>query len=114
MSWKDRCMELVKKYGPTAKEVAGAVLNVVAPGSGALIGLVDKAFDTAQDMAKEHSEAELERMTRQNAEELTRLGNLMELLTGDLAKLCDTAFTVHDRSAADIQDTVREALARSC
>src|ERR1700723_2014839 len=53
MSWKNRCLSFVKKYGKAAKVVAGAVLNVVAPGSGALVGLVefacDKANDTAQD-----------------------------------------------------------------
>ena len=110
MSWKDRCVELIKKYGPAAKVVAGAVLNVVAPGSGALVNLVDKAFDTAEDSAHGHWEAELMRATKQNAEELARLGSLFELLTGDLAKLCDKAYAFHDQPD-DIEDIVRRTLA---
>jgi len=31
MSWKDRCLSFIKKYGKVAKVVAGGVLNVVAP-----------------------------------------------------------------------------------
>ena len=37
MSWKDNCLSFVKKYGKPAKVVAGAVPNVVAPGSAALL-----------------------------------------------------------------------------
>ena len=32
MAWTDSFMHFIKKYGPAAKVVAGAVLNVVAPG----------------------------------------------------------------------------------
>lgn len=110
MSWKDNCVNFVKKYGSAAKVVAGAVLNVVAPGSGALVGLVDKAFDTAGDMAQGHWEAELMRATQQNAAELARLGSLFALLTGDLGKLCDKAFAFHDQPD-DIEDIVRRTLA---
>src|SRR4051812_10102074 len=53
MSLSDNCLALVRKYGKAAKVVTCAVLNVVAPGSGTLINLAEKALDVAQDRAKQ-------------------------------------------------------------
>jgi hypothetical protein len=107
VSWKDRCLSFVKKYGKAAKVVAGAVLNVVALGSGALVNLVcDKASDIAQD----HWEQSLLQATQNNTEELQRLGQLFELLNGDLAKLCDKAAAFADQPD-DLPDIISRALA---
>jgi hypothetical protein len=57
MSLLDRGLMFLKKYGTAAKAVAGAVLNVVAPGSRALINLAEQVFDTAGNVAQEHWEA---------------------------------------------------------
>src|SRR3954451_8317831 len=97
MSWKDRCLSFVKKYGKAAKAVADGVLNVVAPGSGALVGLVEQACDKAHDTAQDHWEQSLLQAAQHNTAELQRLGELFELLNGGLAKLCDEAFTHKDK-----------------
>src|SRR5437763_1086371 len=110
MSWKEGCLAFVKKYGKAAKAVAGGVLNVIAPGSGALLGLVEQACDKATDLAQDHWEQALLQATQQNAAELQRLGQLFELLSGDLGKLCDQALACADRPA-DLPDVLGRALA---
>src|SRR6266545_695073 len=109
MSWKDRCLSFVKKYGKAAKTVASGVLNVVAPGSGALIGLVEQACDKAGDTAQDDWELSLLQATQNNTAELERLGQLFEMLNGGLAKLCDQAFDSKDRP--DLPAIVRAAIA---
>ena len=64
MSWKDRCLAFVKKYGKAAKVVAGGVLNVVAPGSGALMSLVELACDKASETAQDHWEQSMLQATQ--------------------------------------------------
>ena len=110
MSWKDRCLAFVKKYGKAAKVVAGGVLNVVAPGSGALVTLVEQACDKANDVAQDHWERALLQATQNNTEQLQRLGQLFELLSGDLGKLCDEAFAHKDRPD-DLPDILRRTIA---
>ena len=106
MSWQDRCLAFVKKYGKAAKAVAGGVLSVVAPGSGSLLKLVDLACDTAQD----HWEAALLEATQNNTAELQRLGQLFELLSGELAGLCDKAAVFADQ-VEDLPDILARAIA---
>jgi len=110
MSWKDRCLSFVKKYGKAAKAVAGGVLNVVAPGSGALVGLVEQACDKATHAAQDHWEQALLQATQNNTAELERLGQLFELLNGDLGKLCDKAFAFADQPD-DLPDILGRAIA---
>src|SRR5205807_1329866 len=110
MSWKDRCLSFVKKYGKAAKVVAGGVLNVVAPGSGSLMSLVDLACDQANEAAQGHWEQALLQATQNNTEELHRLGQLFELLNGDLAKLCDKALAFADQPD-DLPDIIGRAIA---
>src|SRR5262245_24900603 len=99
MSWKDSCWSFVKKYGKAAKTVAGGVLNVVAPGSGALVGLVEQAYDKAHDAAQDHWEQSLLQATQTNTAEMQRLGELFDMLNGGLATLCDEAFKHKDHPA---------------
>ena len=110
MSWKDRCLSFVKKYGKSAKVVAGAVLNVVAPGSGTLVGLMELAIDQTGDITQDHWEAALLNATQNNTAELQRLGELFELLNGDLDKLCVKAFANVDKPD-DLPDILRRAIA---
>ncbi len=114
MSWSDACLGFVRKYGKAAKAVAGAVLNVVAPGSAALVGLVGNACDAAHELADTRFEEHLLQATRQNAGELQRLGELFALLQGDLARLCDRANEEAEvtHQSIEIEATVRKALAR--
>ncbi len=109
MSWKDRILGFVRKYGVAAKTVAVSVLNVAAPGSAALVGLVESACDKAVAVAHDQWEDEILRLAGNNAAELERLGKLMELLQGDLAKVCDKAFPFADEPD-DVEDIVRRAL----
>src|SRR4051794_152055 len=110
MPWTDSCLSFVRKHGKAAKVVAGAVLNVVAPGSGSLVALVDLACDHAQELAQEQWEAELTEATRHNAAELERLGRLFDLLAGALAGLCDKARVFADEPD-ELPAVVRRALA---
>jgi formylglycine-generating enzyme required for sulfatase activity len=110
MSWKVRCLSFVKKYGKAAKVVAGAVLNVVAPGSGALVNLVDLACDKASEVAQDHWEQALLEATQNNTAELQRLGQLFELLSGELATLCDRALKGADHPD-ELPDILRRAIA---
>jgi formylglycine-generating enzyme required for sulfatase activity/tRNA A-37 threonylcarbamoyl transferase component Bud32 len=90
--------------------VAGGVLNVVAPGSGALVELVEFACDKAIDSAQDQWEASLLEATQNNTAELQRLGQLFELLSGDLASLCDKAAAFADEPE-DLPDILARALA---
>ncbi len=110
MTWKDPCLSFIKKYGKAAKAVAGGVLNVVAPGSGALVALVELACDKAIDTAQDHWEASLLEATQNNTAELQRLGQLFELLSGDLASLCDMANAFADEPD-DLPDNLARAIA---
>src|SRR5262249_26437704 len=107
MSWKDQCLSFIKKYGKAAKVVAGGVLNVVAPVSGSLVSLVELACDKAVETAQDHWEASLLEATQNNTAELQRLGQLFEMLSGDLASLCDKAAVF-----ADQPDDLPELLVR--
>ena len=104
MSLKDSFMSVVKKYGGVARLVTTTVLNVIAPGSSALVQLVEQVFDKGKDVAQNHWEATLLEATRTNADELQRLGSLFDLLNGELA------FAVNEQST-NIEEIVRQALA---
>ncbi|MSU79110.1 MAG: hypothetical protein EXS16_13600 [Gemmataceae bacterium] len=104
MSLQDSFMFVVKKYGGVAKFVTTTVLNVIAPGSSALVQLVEQVFDKGKDVAQHHWEAKLLEATQANADELQRLGQLFDLLNGELA------FAVNEQST-NIEAIVRQAIA---
>jgi serine/threonine protein kinase len=108
------CLSLVRKYGPVAKVVATGVLNVVAPGSGTLVEMAGKALDaasaSADKIARENWERELLARLGQSEAELTRLGQLLEFLTGPLAVVCDKATAFADQ-ADDLPDIIGRAIA---
>jgi formylglycine-generating enzyme required for sulfatase activity len=110
MGWKDRCLAFVKKYGKAARVVAGCVLNVVAPGSGALVEMVGLACDKANDIAQDNWEESLLEATQANTAELQRLGQLFEMLNTGLATLCDRAAANTHRPDA-LPQILRDALA---
>lgn len=110
MSWKEQCLTFVKKYGKAAKVVATGVLNVVAPGSGTLVSWVEMACDKACGVAQDHWEQSLLEATQANAAELQRLGQVFELLSGDLASLCDKAAAFADQ-LDDLPDILARAIA---
>src|SRR5215470_16533995 len=109
MSW-NACLGFVKKYGKAAEAVAGGVLNVVAPGSGTLLNLVDLACDKVNETAQDHWEQALLQATQHNTAELQRLGQLFELLGGELASLCDKA-AVFANQPDDLPDILGRAIA---
>lgn len=107
MSLKEQCLSFVRKYGAAAKLVATSVTAVVAP---PLVGFVEKAFDKADKIAHDNWEQMLLELAQRNRGDLQRLGQVVELLGGDLAKLCDKAFAFHGQPD-QIEDIVRRALA---
>lgn len=114
MSWSEACLGFVRKYGTAARGVASAVLNVVAPGSAALVGLVGTACEAAQEAAEGHFEERLLQTVQNNGAELVRLGELFALLQGDLARLCEKAHEEAEvtHQTIEIEASVRKALAR--
>jgi hypothetical protein len=114
MSLLQTCVSLVRKYGPTAKVVTTGVLNVVAPGSGALVELAGRAIDAASESAEQIARADWERQVLarlgQSEAELARLAQLLEYLTGPLAAICDKAAAFADQPA-DLPEIIQRAIA---
>jgi hypothetical protein len=114
MSLLQTCVSLVRKYGPTAKVVTTGVLNVVAPGSGALVELAGRAIDAASESAEQIARADWEQQVLarlgQSEAELARLAQLLEYLTGPLAAICDKAAAFADQPA-DLPEIVQRAIA---
>lgn len=84
MSWQAALLGLVKKYGSAARFAASTVLGAVLPGSPAVIGLIGDAIDMARDQALLNWEEGLMASAKVSAEELERLGCVVEILTGEL------------------------------
>jgi len=87
MSWQAALFGLVKKYGSAAKFAASTVLGAVLPGSPAVIDLIGDAIETARDNAQNEWEDKLMVSAKVSAEELERLGSVVEVLTGELGTL---------------------------
>jgi TPR repeat protein/predicted Ser/Thr protein kinase len=114
MSLWQTCVSLVRKYGPASKIVTTGVLNVVAPGSGALVELAGHAIDAASESAEQIARADWERQVLarlgQSEAELARLAQLLEYLTGPLAAICDKAAAFADQPA-DLPEIIQRAIA---
>ena len=77
--------------------VAATVLNFALPGSGALVNLVENAFNIAEKAAENDWEDRLRVATECNVAELDRLGQLIGMLQGELASFCDVAHSLKDQ-----------------
>ncbi|MGF1581107.1 MAG: hypothetical protein ACFCD0_17215 [Gemmataceae bacterium] len=93
MSWKDRCVSFLRKYGTAAKAAACGVLAFI-PGGAAMVPIVDKALEAAQQISENlsHEQWEQEMRARLGGMEtqVERLADTFEmLLTGPLAELCE-------------------------
>ena len=114
MSLLTSSMRLLAKYGKAAKVVVSGVLNVVAPGSGAILELAGEALEAAQSISeasqRDRWEEELRVRLGTSAAELARLGQLLDCLVGPLAVLCDKAAVFADQ-AEDLPDIIARALA---
>lgn len=116
MSLKDACLKLVGKYGSAASTIAKAVLNVVAPGSGTLLTIAEKALDATGKMSESLEEGQWrdelrERLGVQDAE-LQRLGEVFEFLLGPLSLLCERAQTFADQ-LEELPDVIAKAIAEN-
>ena len=114
MSIKSALTGFIGKYGPHSKLIASSLLNVIAPGSGALISVTQTAIEAATDIADdiEHKNWEKRLLAKinQGHEEVERLSKMIELLSGPLSKVCDTAlqFAGDEQGLADV---VRRSIA---
>ena len=84
MAWVSKLLELFKRYGKPAKFAATSILGAVLPGSPAVISLVEQAFDTAEEKAKGHWEMKIDKRLDASAADLEHLGEVFDLLQGDL------------------------------
>ncbi|HYT93052.1 MAG TPA: right-handed parallel beta-helix repeat-containing protein [Gemmataceae bacterium] len=85
MSWQSKILALCKKYGSGAKFAASTILGAVLPGGSSVVGLVDKAFTSAEKKAQDQWEIDLAKQVEASAAELERLGEVLDLLSGDLS-----------------------------
>ena len=108
MSIKSALLGFVGKYGPHSKLIASSLLNVIAPGSGALISVTQTAIEAATDIADdvEHRTWEKRLLAKidQGHDEVERLSKMIELLSGPLSKVCDKAlqFAGDEKGLADV------------
>ena len=115
MSLKDVCLKLVGKYGPHARIVSAGVLNVVAPGSGALIDITSTVIEAAQDIADNKAHAQWEQQliekVDQSQAEIEKVGQLLEFLSGPLAAVCDKASAFAD-DPEEMEEIIGKAIAK--
>ena len=109
MAWADSVAILTSRYGSTAKKVAASVVTAMFPGCGIAVQLVESAFEIAKDAAKDHLDAQLIRVTKANSQDIGRLNQMMEHLTGSMAKVCSEAQTMLNNPER-IQEMVCKAL----
>ena len=84
MGWVSKLLELCRHYGKPAKFACTSILGAVLPGSPAVVSLVEQAFDTAEEKAQDHWEMKVDQRLEASAADLERLGEVLELLQGDL------------------------------
>jgi hypothetical protein len=71
---------------------------------------IEAAGETAGEMAEDQFQRQLLDRLGQSEAELTRLGQLLEYLTGPLVKVCDKAAAFADQ-ADDLPDIIGRAIA---
>ena len=87
MSWKDKAVALVKRFGEPAKFAAKMILGAVIPGGGAVVELVEKVLDCADDTLKDNLDANEAKAPAATAEDLERVAEVLDVLGGDLGAL---------------------------
>ncbi len=87
MSWASKLLELCRRYGKPAKLAASSILGAILPGSPAVIALVEQAFDTAEEKGQDHWEMKVDQRLDASAGDLERLGEVLDLLQGELQHL---------------------------
>lgn len=111
MSWQNKVLGLVKKYGAPAKFAATTLLNAVIPGSPAVVSLVEKAFDAAQKTAHDRWELDLAKQLQTTAENQARLEELLDILNGELLHLFERVAAL-DQFPDPARQLIDEARAR--
>jgi serine/threonine protein kinase len=86
MSWKDRAVELCKRFGTPVKFAVKMVLGAVLPGSPAVVDLIGEILDCVHQTAKDQPTFE-DRPLAASAEDLRRVEDMLALLSDDLAPL---------------------------
>ncbi len=86
MSWKDKAIELCKRYGAPAKFAAKMILGSVLPGSPVVVELVSEILDCVHETAKDQLTFE-DRPLAATAEDLRRVEDMLAVLANDLAPL---------------------------
>jgi hypothetical protein len=88
VDWKHNAVRFVKAVGPAAKLAAKTVVSNLCPGGPAVVGLVESVIDAVHETAEgvvELDESALPTTVR--AEDLERVGGILDLLGNDLRGL---------------------------
>jgi hypothetical protein len=87
VTWTDKLLDLCRRYGKPVKVAASSILGAILPGSPAVVELVERAFDTAEEKGQDHWEVRVDEQLEASAEDLERLGQVLDLLQGELQHL---------------------------
>ncbi|MBA4067779.1 MAG: hypothetical protein C0501_29595 [Isosphaera sp.] len=101
MGWFQSARNFVARHGENARTAAKHVLSAAVPGGSVVADVVDRVLGTAHDVAKDAAEADRQARLVASAEELERVGRVLDELTGRLAPLV--------AKAADLADDPAEA-----
>ncbi len=109
MSWKEKAVALYKRFGPPAKFAAKLVVGAVVPGGSAVIDLIGQALDCVDDTAK--GMIDEDRQPAATAEDLKRLEEMLDVLSGDLAEVMAKVAAQQGQPDAVVVQARDEALA---
>ncbi len=89
MSWKDKALTLVKRFGTPVKFAAKLVVGALVPGGSAVVTLVEAALDCVHETAKDNLEIDEDQLPAATAADLKRVEEMLDVLGGDLAGLTE-------------------------
>jgi hypothetical protein len=87
MSWQEHTVALCRRLGPAGKSAARVVLDAVLPGSPAVVELVGQALDCVTQTTRDNWAINSDREPSGSSADRDRLGEVMDVLSGDLASL---------------------------
>jgi serine/threonine protein kinase len=103
MSWKDKAIELHRRFGAPAKFAAKMILGAALPGGSAVVDLVGEVLDCVHETAKDNLAVE-----QASAADLQRVEEVLAVLVEELNPLMAqmTALADLPEMAAQVLDTV--------
>jgi serine/threonine protein kinase len=109
MSVKGKVLNLCMRFGAPAKFATKLILGATLPGAPAIVELVGQVLDCVHETAKDNLELDEPRLPAATPEDLKRVEDIIDVLTGDLATLMAqvaTPETLPDMAAQVLEVTL--------